>query len=79
MGYGFGGVLLVVGLVLALAVQDSVSGIDLTAVGWIMALVGVVLLVLTAVTFNRGRGARTVQTATHRDGTRTVRESRTDI
>jgi hypothetical protein len=79
MGYGFGGVLLVVGLVLALAVQDSVSGVDLTTVGWIMALVGVVLLVLTAVTFNRGRRARTVQTATHRDGTQTVRESRTDI
>ena len=28
MGYGFGGFLLVVGLVLALAVTDRVSGVD---------------------------------------------------
>ena len=37
MGYGFGAFLLVVGLVLALAVTDQVSGVDLTMVGWIMA------------------------------------------
>ncbi|MDP2772777.1 MAG: DUF6458 family protein, partial [Nocardioides sp.] len=36
MGYGFGAFLLVVGLILALAVQDSVSGVDLVMVGWIM-------------------------------------------
>ena len=40
MGYGFGAFLLVVGLVLALAVTDQVSGVDLTMVGWIMAIVG---------------------------------------
>lgn len=79
MGYGFGAFLLVVGLVLALAVQDGVSGVDLTVVGWIMALVGLVALVLTAFTLNGARRSRTVETATHRDGTRTVRESRTDI
>ena len=54
MGYGFGGFLLVVGLVLALAVTDRVSGVDLTMVGWIMALVGALLIVLTAVTVSRG-------------------------
>jgi hypothetical protein len=79
MGYGFGAFLLVVGLVLALAVTDQISGVDLTMVGWIMALVGAALIVLTAVTMNRGRGARSVATTTHSDGTQTVSERRTEI
>lgn len=79
MGYGFGGFLLVVGLVLALAVTDQVNGVDLTMVGWIMALVGIALILLTAVTMNRGRGARSVATTTHADGSQTVSERRTDI
>jgi len=79
MGYGFGAFLLVVGLVLALAVTDSVNGVDLTTVGWIMALVGLVVIVLTAVTMNRARGARSVATTTHSDGSQTVSERRTDI
>jgi uncharacterized protein YacL len=78
MGYGFGGFLLVVGLILALAVTDRVNGVDLTMIGWIMALVGAVLIVLTAMTWGR-RGARSVETTTHRDGTQTVSERRTDI
>lgn len=81
MGYGFGAFLLVVGLVLALAVQDSVSGVDLTMIGWIMAVVGVVVIVLTLVTLGGGGGrrVRSTQTTTHADGTQTVRENRTDI
>ena len=55
MGYGAGGFLVVVGLILALAVQDAVSGVDLQMIGWIMTIVGVALLVLTAVTLNRRR------------------------
>ncbi|RYB95046.1 hypothetical protein EUA93_12240 [Nocardioides oleivorans] len=78
MGYGFGGFLLVVGLVLALAVDESVSGIDLTMVGWIMAAVGAVLIAITALTWNTGRRSRAVQTVTHPDGSQTVRENRTD-
>ncbi len=78
MGYGFGGFLLVVGLILALAVTDRVNGIDLTMVGWIMAIVGAVLIVVTAMTWGR-RGARTTETTMHRDGTQTVSERRTDI
>jgi uncharacterized protein YacL len=78
MGYGFGGFLLVVGLVLALAVTDRVSDVDLTMVGWIMALVGALLIVLTAVTAGR-RGTRSVATTTHSDGTQTVSERRTEI
>ncbi|MDX6372403.1 MAG: hypothetical protein QOD98_1391 [Nocardioidaceae bacterium] len=79
MGYGFGGFLLVVGLVLALAVTDRVNGVDLTMVGWIMAIVGGLLIVLTAATMSRRRGAHSVATTTHSDGTQTVSERRTDI
>ena len=79
MGYGFGGFLLVVGLVLALAVRDSVNGVDLVMVGWIMALVGALVIVLTAVTLSRGRGTRSVATTTHSDGTQTVSERRTEL
>ena len=57
MGYGFGAFLLVVGLVLALAVTDQVNGVDLTMVGWIMTIVGALLIVLTAATVGR-RGTR---------------------
>lgn len=79
MGYGFGGFLLVVGLVLALAVQDRVEAVDLTMVGWIMAAVGAVLIVVTALTLNSRRRARSATTTTHPDGSQSVRESRTDI
>ncbi len=78
MGYGFGAFLLVVGLVLALAVTDSVNGVDLTMVGWIMAAVGLVLIAITAITWNGGRRSRAVQSVTHPDGSQTVRENRTD-
>jgi len=79
MGYGFGAFLLVVGLVLALAVTDQVSGVDLTMVGWIMTIVGVVVIVLTAATMNRARGTRSVATTTHSDGSQSVSERRTEI
>jgi hypothetical protein len=76
MGYGLGIFLLAVGLILALAVQDTISGVDLTLVGWILVLAGVLVIVLTAVTFNRGRSARTVSTTTHPDGSQTTTEQR---
>jgi uncharacterized protein DUF6458 len=76
MGYGFGIFLLAVGLILALAVQDTINNVDLTMVGWILALVGALLIVLTAVTLNRGRGARTVSTTTHPDHDRAAAPQR---
>lgn len=79
MGYGFGGFLLVIGLVLALAVTDSVQGIDLTMVGWIMAAVGLLVIGLTALTLNRGGRARSAATTVHPDGSQTVQERRTDL
>ena len=79
MGYGLGAFLLALGLILALAVQDSISGVDLTMVGWILTAVGAIALVLTAVTLNsRGRGSRIRTTSTHTDGSQTVRETRSD-
>ena len=78
MGYGFGAFLLVVGLVLALAVTDQINGVDLTMVGWIMAIVGALVIGLTAMTWGR-RGSRSVETTTHRDGTQSVSERRTEI
>lgn len=77
MGYGLGAFLLAVGLILALAVNASVSGVDLQMVGWILAIVGAVVIVLTAITWNRARGSRTVATRTHADGTQTQEERRT--
>ncbi|GAB2763958.1 hypothetical protein GCM10027020_15130 [Nocardioides salsibiostraticola] len=77
MGYGAGGFLLVVGLILALAVQDAVDAVDLRMVGWIMALVGLGLIVLTAITLNNSRRSGAVQTTTHPDGSQTTTERRT--
>jgi hypothetical protein len=74
MGYGLGISLLALGLILALAVQDTISNIDLTTVGWILALVGVLAIVLNAVSANRTRGSRTVATTTHADGSQTTTE-----
>jgi uncharacterized protein YacL len=74
MGYGFGIFLLALGLILALAVQDSINNVDLTMVGWILALCGVLVLVLTAVTLNRGRRTASVATTTHSDGSQTTTE-----
>jgi len=48
-GYGFSGALIVVGLILALAVQINVQGLDIPTIGWILTLVGIVLLILTVV------------------------------
>jgi hypothetical protein len=74
MGYGLGISLLALGLILALAVQDTISNVDLTTVGWILVVVGVLAIVLNAVSANRGRSSRTVATTTHADGSQTTTE-----
>lgn len=80
MGYGFGGFLIVLGLVLAFAVDDAVEGVDLYAVGLIMTGVGIVVIALAFFTLNNRRGAdRTVQRTTHPDGSQTVHERRDEI
>ena len=79
MGYGFGGFLVVVGLVLAFAVNDSVESVNLYAVGLIMAGVGVVVIALAFFTLNSSRRSRTVATTTHADGSQTVQERRNEM
>jgi len=74
MGYGLGIFLLALGLILALAVQDTINNVDLTMIGWILVLAGALVIVLTAVQLNRGRSARTVSTTTHADGSQTTTE-----
>ena len=77
MGYGLGVFLLALGLILALAVTDAISGVDLTMIGWILALAGVLVIVLTAVQANRAR--RSTAVTRHADGTETVSERRDDL
>jgi hypothetical protein len=52
MGVGVGILLLAIGLILALAVGDAVTGVDLALIGWILTGVGalaiVVALIMTA-------------------------------
>ncbi len=74
MGYGLGVFLLALGLILAFAVRDAIEGVDLTMVGFILAGVGVLAIVMTAVTLNRSRGAHNVSTTTHADGSQTTTE-----
>ena len=78
MGYGAGIVLLVIGLALALAVDDQVSGIDVATLGWILVLGGVIVIGLTAVQLNTRRRATAVRTTTHSDGSQTYSERRTE-
>ena len=77
MGYGLGVFLLALGLIFALAVQDSIDAINLTLIGWILAGCGALVIVLVALQANRTRGASTVATTTHADGTQTTTEKRT--
>ena len=77
MGYGLGVFLLALGLILALAVTDSINGVDLTMVGWILAGAGLLVVILTAATAARGR--RSAAVTTHADGSRTVTERRDDV
>ena len=78
MGYGLGITLLALGLILALAVQDRIEAIDLTTAGWILALAGVLVLVLTAVQTNTRRRHSSVRTTTHSDGSQSVSERRVE-
>ena len=76
MGYGLGVFLLALGLILALAVTDSINSVDLTMAGWILALAGVLVILLTAFQANRSR--RSTAVTQHSDGSETVQQRRTD-
>lgn len=78
MGYGLGVFLLALGLILAFAVSDAINGINLTMVGYILCLAGVVVIAITALQTNSRRRATSTATTTHSDGTQTTTERRTD-
>ena len=76
MGIGVSIFLIALGLILALAVDVDLSGIDLQTIGWILTLVGVGGLVLTLTLWNRRRVAvREEATPVRRQGP-VVREER---
>lgn len=74
MGFGLGIFLLAVGLILALAVTDTLANVDLTMVGWILTAAGVLVIVLTAATTAARR--RSTSVTTYSDGSRAVSERR---
>ena len=75
MGYGGAVGLIVVGLILALAVnQEQVGPVNLGMVGWILTLAGIVLLVLTIAQQNTRRRASTVATTTDAHGRQATTE-----
>ena len=56
MGIGAGIFLIAIGGILAFAVQDRISGVDLTMVGYILMGAGALGLVLVMVLAGRSRG-----------------------
>lgn len=60
MGIGASVLLIAVGLILALAVDYEVSGVDLTQVGWILTAVGALGLLITLVLLGSRRSRGTV-------------------
>ncbi|WP_107768525.1 DUF6458 family protein [Nocardioides terrigena] len=78
MGYGLGVFLLALGLILAFAVQDMISAVDLTMVGYILCLAGVLVIAITAIQSNTRRRHTTVATTTDHEGRRATTEKRTE-
>lgn len=65
MGIGLGTFLIALGLVLALGVRDRLADFDLSVIGWILAGVGALSLVVTLmVNASRSRRSHVVE---HRD------------
>ena len=57
MGIGVSVFLLAVGGVLAFAVTDALSGVDLTIVGYVLMIAGAIGLVMASLVLRRSRGA----------------------
>ncbi len=69
MGIGTGISLTAIGAILAFAVQDRISGVDLVAVGWILMAVGVLAIVLSMIFWSSwgGVGSRRRTTVIEHD------------
>jgi cation transporter-like permease len=60
MGIGTSIFLLAVGAILAFAVTDAISGVDLTVVGYILMAAGALGLIISMAVMNRARRATVV-------------------
>lgn len=79
MGYGGAVGLIVVGLILALAInEEQVGPLNVGTMGWILVLAGVVWLVLTVAQQNTRRRATVVATTTDAEGRQATSERRTE-
>ncbi len=78
MGYGLGVFLLALGLIFALAVQDMIDAIDLTMIGWILCLAGLLVIAITAIQTNTRRRATTTATTTDDQGRSATTQRRTE-
>lgn len=82
MYVGLGIILLVTGAILAFAVNDSVEGVDLVAIGWILIAGGALALLVSAIQGLGWMNARNTRMRTERhvsdDGGTYVEETRTD-
>ena len=56
MGFGVSLILIAVGLILALAINTDYSAVDIHLIGWIVAIIGVVGLVLSMIFWNSWAG-----------------------
>lgn len=61
MGIGTSIFLLALGAILAFAVTDAISGVDLTVVGYILMAAGAIGLLITTLIFNREPRDRVVR------------------
>jgi hypothetical protein len=66
MGLGTSLFLIAVGAILKYAVEDSISGVDLTTVGLILMIVGIVGLILSLILMLAPRRSETVVTRNDR-------------
>jgi hypothetical protein len=67
MGIGVSIFLIAVGLILAVAVQAEVAGIDIQLVGWILTGVGVLVLALTLLVWGPRRRDAVIEERVIRD------------
>ncbi|MVA75432.1 hypothetical protein GC722_05230 [Auraticoccus sp. F435] len=74
MKFGPGIALLAIGAILAFAVSDNISGVDLTMVGYILMGAGALGIVLGLVLASSRRGTRSTTRRVVDDGTNPPRE-----
>ncbi len=56
MGFGVSLILIAVGLILALAVNADLSGVNIHTIGWILTIVGAIGLVLSMIFWSSWAG-----------------------